>query len=1124
MKYSLLTLIIVLTVTVTTIVYHKTQQADIDYFKGHRYLENRDYQKAIYFLDKAITIAPTNIKALTDLAYSYQRFNQLKKSIEVFEKIVLLAPNDYSIKASLAQTLAWDKNYQKAISLYVEVISATDDIDSKRELAEIYIWNKEYQKAKDILNEIITNDPHDYKAKLIYAQALQNSGQPNKAIQIYEELLTFYADKKQKQKDVSEIKILLAETYMVEKNFEHSKKMYADLLETQPNNIKALIDLADILSWEKDYNAALSYYQKALAVEPDNLEAIGKIALLYKWKGDYSSAEKTYKRIIAMDLENIQAQVDLAEVYTYQGDYTKAVEFLHTSLLKNRGHRLEFLYGVSLLYSGDNKAAKQVFEKISFDAPDYHKAQAHLAGIMSAEKDYKKAIMLYRELIKESDDIHIKKEFADTLSWDKQYEEAISLYEQIVKDAKDADTKRRLAEIYIWNKQFSDANKILGALIEQNPSDYKSKILLANSMHYSGDPEKAAALYEEVLSDATIPKDEKLKYAAELEALSAESHIMVSDFTKAAEQYMEILLKDPGNIKAMIGIADILSWQQDYTGSINWHKKVLAIEPDNLQVKQKLADVYIWDKQYGKAEALSRKLGEEDPKNVKALISLGKISLYAGKYGPAEEFFKDALKMEPENQEAESLLGDRYAYSKRFDKAITIYRNILNESSDREVRIKLAQVLSWNQDYNESLDIYNELLNEKCESGLMLEKARVLGWANRYNQAIVQYQKILDKDYSQAVYLEKAEKQAYWNSRIRHAIEYCKKLLLESPDNQEVAFDLSQIYSYQRMWQKAIDSYNYILSISPVHFRAKEGLEKTKLISERPSIKSGYEYFEAESLQRDSDIKKSVFLNKLTMPLGYKAQLGLEYDLTGRKFKDFESVTENRGKVSLLYTEGLDWSADGFYDFIDYDRDIKTMQEYGGAFNFRVFDFGRSRISYEKERLENNSTVIRGGYYRNNYMGRVDLDVQRSIKIGADYLYSDYSDGNYKNEPAGDILFYLSFAPKMLTIKYRYFYRDFDDTVTEYFSPKDFYNNTIQAQWRHYLNKEGIFFGADNLYYSLGYVLGVDSEDVVGHTFTADFCWDINKRLQIKAEGQYVRSSGNVYEDKRAQVYVKHHF
>lgn len=189
MRLFLAIAILLVTAIATTLIYHQTQQADINYYQGHKLFEKGAYDKATKFYEQALKIKPSYADALKDLAYCYQWTNRYEKTIEVFQKALLSSPQDNGLKISLAETYSWIKEYEKAIQLYKEVIAVTDSLDTRMQLAEVYIWNNQFEEAKEILFEILKITPKDKKVKLLIAKAMQYSGQAKQAIEIYKEFL-----------------------------------------------------------------------------------------------------------------------------------------------------------------------------------------------------------------------------------------------------------------------------------------------------------------------------------------------------------------------------------------------------------------------------------------------------------------------------------------------------------------------------------------------------------------------------------------------------------------------------------------------------------------------------------------------------------------------------------------------------------------------------------------------------------------------------------------------------------------------------------------------------------------------------------------------------------------------
>ena len=122
------------------------------------------------------------------------------------------------------------------------------------------------------------------------------------------------------------------------------------------------------------------------------------------------------------------------------------------------------------------------------------------------------------------------------------------------------------------------------------------------------------------------------------------------------------------------------------------------------------------------------------------------------------------------------------------------------------------------------------------------------------------------------------------------------------------------------------------------------------------------------------------------------------------------------------------------------------------------------------------------------------------------------------------MLYLFSLDPKQLSLKYRYFYQNFRNKQSDYFSPKGFSTNSLCLNWKHHLTKEEIFFGADDFYYDLGYEVSCDSTGIVGNKFSGELNWDISKRLNFNIRASVTNSSAGVYRDKNIMANIKYYF
>jgi len=639
--------------------------------------------------------------------------------------------------------------------------------------------------------------------------------------------------------------------------------------------------------------------------------------------------------------------------------------------------------------------------------------------------------------------------------------------------------------------------------------------LLAETYFASGQHDKAIEAYQKILSKNKNDIEARMKLAQLLS--------WIKNYDDSIVEYNRILDIEPNNLQALRELAEVYKWAGNIEQAVSIYKKILNFYPNEKDVNILLAEVLIWQKNHEQAQIYLEQSVSED--NEKGNILYGKMFLYGGKYKLAEKVLLDIIAKNPDNQEARVLLADTYAYSKRFKKAISGYKELLKEIDDRNIRIKLADVLSWDKQYKEAITAYDEILSEKYDQRIHRQKARVLGWSREYEKAEQEYEVILEREYSEVAAIEKQAKAAYWSGRPLEGISAYKDLLAVEPDNGEAMFDLSQVYCYQSMWKESKETFGNILDILPNHFRASEGLEKVRLISEKPYFFSKYRFFEADSSGRDTDIKKYQIINTLGLYLNERVSSRIEYTFSEREFLDAPDIRENEYRLYLDYLNKPDWDLGVYFGSIDYNKNMdEQFYLFGSKVAYRINDKYVFKLNYDRERIENNSSTLWRYFHRHKFVNRLNISHSRKLKLGLDYLTAYYSDDNVLHQPGFDALYYLSFEPKRFYVKYRGYYKYFRDKTLDYWSPKGFWNHNLGFAWRHYLNKEEIFFGADDLYYEIGYDLSSDSEDNIGNKIHLELNWDVNKRLNLNIKGAFSKASSDVYTESEATAGLKYYF
>ena len=181
--------IITLLTFLTAFTYHLTQQADINYYQGHRLFLKGNYEQAIPFYVRAVEEGSARMETYKELAYCYLWTGNSEKSIQLFNDIAAQRPDDFKIKGSLAEAYSWNRNYTEAIKIFKEIVLKTNSPWAKEKLAEVYLWNGQPKEAKMILESLVKRNPDNYNLKLLWGKSLYYTGESQKASEVFEGLL-----------------------------------------------------------------------------------------------------------------------------------------------------------------------------------------------------------------------------------------------------------------------------------------------------------------------------------------------------------------------------------------------------------------------------------------------------------------------------------------------------------------------------------------------------------------------------------------------------------------------------------------------------------------------------------------------------------------------------------------------------------------------------------------------------------------------------------------------------------------------------------------------------------------------------------------------------------------------
>lgn len=234
---------------------------------------SKKYSEAAEQLNFALDIDPTDIENWKRLMWLYIYLDKPEKTIETGEKALSYNPEEYSILQISAVAYNRMKEYEKALTLYQEILDKDKDYNvvNKAEIysgmAEIYYNLKQEEKAFEYYDMALELSPNDYLTMNNYAYFLCLSG----------------------------------------KDLEKAKELSEIAVEADPENVSSLDTYAWICFTMQDYKTALEYMDKIFEVgeesefSTDVYEHYGDILFM---NGRPDEALEAWKKALEMNPES----------------------------------------------------------------------------------------------------------------------------------------------------------------------------------------------------------------------------------------------------------------------------------------------------------------------------------------------------------------------------------------------------------------------------------------------------------------------------------------------------------------------------------------------------------------------------------------------------------------------------------------------------------------------------------------------------------------------------------------------------------------------------------------------------------------------------------------------------
>lgn len=310
-------------------------------------------------------------------------------------------------------------------------------------------------------------------------------------------------------------------------------------------------------------------------------------------------------------------------------------------------------------------------------------AHLRMADALRDKGDFEKAILEYRNILKEKPDIiEVRISLARLLSWTGKFKESIEEYRRVIEKQPDnIDVRMDMAEVLGWSKDFKNSIDEYQIVLQKRPDNTKARTGLARVLSWRGSHVEAIDEYKKVLNIDP-------SYVPAMVGMG-EVYSWVGKYPESIKIFEEALKKESENIEAKKGLARVFSYQQEHKKSLSYYDDLLSKMPGDNQLRVEKARVLGWAKKYSDAEKEYKIASSQAKEPEKYNLEMkAKIANWNNWPNQAIHYYRSLIEIDPGNEEGRFDSGQIYNRFGMHSKAVDEYKKLLEIDPSHRMAIE----------------------------------------------------------------------------------------------------------------------------------------------------------------------------------------------------------------------------------------------------------------------------------------------------------------------------------------------------------------------------------------------------------------------------------------------------
>lgn len=355
------------------------------YFMSQNALNNKDVDKAIDELNKAITIKENYLYyyELGKLLYMKRNYNG---AINAFSKSCELnnqfAPSRYNLGLTYLKVSKPDK----ALACYNQAIEIRPNYEpAYLGKGRLYKQVGKYSDALDCYNKVLEINPRNVSARMDMGVIYNEQGRYAQAIYIYKEALGISSKGEMQTIIKYNLSVALYNNGDLAEGLQIASESYNEKDYVRNKEVKSnlIYNYGLLLDQNGKTLQAIDIYKEALALNNKHLKAKINLSAIYMGDGnDLEEALRLLREAYVISPKNFEVNNNLGNAYSLKGDYRNAVIYFENALQINPDDKVVRKNLANCLLKAEDYAnAEKVYVDIVKDEPTNYQAYLDLAKV-----------------------------------------------------------------------------------------------------------------------------------------------------------------------------------------------------------------------------------------------------------------------------------------------------------------------------------------------------------------------------------------------------------------------------------------------------------------------------------------------------------------------------------------------------------------------------------------------------------------------------------------------------------------------------------------------------------------------------------------------------------------------